>query len=126
MNRQTLPNRRPCVTVDTVWNGNRVTIGVGFDPATGEVMEAFADAASGADQDQSLRDACTIASMSLQWGSPLDDLERSLGRVPAYAMADGAMVKTDAPASPVGAALAAVRFVADGVANDPGFFEVQP
>jgi len=33
---------------------------------------------------------------------------------------------SDLVASPVGSALAAVRFVADGVANDPGFFEVQP
>lgn len=119
--RQTLPSRRPCVTVETVVAGKAVTIGIGFDPATGEALEAFADIARGTDQQHTLSDACVAVSVALQYGVPPEALEHSLGRVPAWAPSGDAMVLGEAPASPVGAVLETIRAVADGV-TQPGFF----
>jgi ribonucleoside-diphosphate reductase alpha chain len=115
--------RRPCVTVDTTINGARMTIGIGFDPETGAALEAFADIARGTDQQHSLSDACVAVSVALQYGVPPEALEHSLGRIPAWVEQDGAMVLGEAPASPVGAVLEAVRMVSDGIRNDPGFFD---
>jgi hypothetical protein len=122
MTRTTLPNRRPCVTVDTAINGAKITIGVGFHPDTGQALEAFADVARGTDQQHTLSDACVTASVALQYGVPLDALEHSMGRVPAWVQDGAAMALGDAPASPVGAVLATVRSIADGV-REPGFFK---
>lgn len=119
--RTPLPTRRPCVTVDTIVNNAKVTISVGFDPATGEATEAFADIAKGSDLQHMLSDACVAASVALQYGVPLDALEHSLGRVPAWVQQGGAMTSGEAPASPVGAVLETIRKVAAGVAA-PGYF----
>lgn len=127
MTRNILPNRRPCVTVDTTINGKAMTIGVGFHPATGEALEAFADIARGTDQQHTLSDACVAVSVAVQYGVPPEALEHSLGRVPAWVEGADGMTLGEAPASPVGAVLETIRAVADGVANDPGFFgEGQP
>jgi hypothetical protein len=115
------PNRRPCVTVDAVFNGKPVTVAVGLNPITATWTEAFADTARGSDAQHALSDACVLASVALQSGVPIEALERSLGRVSSHVIVDGEVVKTDGPASPVGVALAVVRMVADG-AGEPGFF----
>jgi len=47
MTRQTLPTRRQNLTVATAWEGHEILVTVGFDPATGEPMEVFANAAKG-------------------------------------------------------------------------------
>lgn len=121
MTRTVLPNRRPCVTVDTLINGKAMTIGIGFDPATGKPMEAFADIAKGTDQQHTISDACVAVSVALQYGVPMDALEHSLGRVPAWVQDGDSMALGDAPASPVGAVLETMRKVAEGV-TQPGFF----
>lgn len=115
MTRQTLPTRRPCVTVDTLINGKAMTIGIGFDPATGKPMEAFADIAKGTDQQHTISDACVAVSVALQYGVPMEALEHSLGRVPAWVESGDGMVLGEAPASPVGAVLKTMRKVAEGV-----------
>lgn len=126
MTRQTLPGRRPCVTVEATVAGKTVTIGVGFDPATGQALEAFADIARGTDQQHTLSDACVAVSVALQYGVPPEALEHSLGRVPAWVKDRDTMVLGEAPASPVGAVLAVIREVSEGVI-EPGFFgEVRP
>lgn len=122
MTRARLPNRRPCVTITTSVAGKAVTIGVGYDPVTDTFSEAFADIARGTDAQHTLSDACVAVSVALQHGVPINALEHSLGRVPAWVKADGAMVLGEAPASPVGAVLEAIRAVDRGVRNDPDFF----
>ena len=52
MTRQRLPNRRPNETVDVTHDGRTYAITIGFDPATGEVREIFAnDAKTGSAMD---------------------------------------------------------------------------
>lgn len=121
--RNRLPDRRPCVTVDSIVSGQRVTVGVGFDPATMVAMEAFCDVAKGSDTQHTVADACTAVSVALQWGVPAEALESPLGTVPAFALQDGEMVQTNAPASAVGAVLRVMREVQHGVWNDPEYFK---
>lgn len=118
MTRNTLPNRRHCVTASTVWQGHPIEVSVGFDPATGDVVEAFADIAKGGQMQHTLSDACIIASIAMQYGASLDEMQKTLGS--EKLSVDGrAFVE---PTSPIGAALQAVRMVADGVTRD-GFFD---
>lgn len=124
MTRARLPDRRPCVTVDIPHAGRIVTVSVGYDPITGQFSEAFADAAKGTDQQLALADACVMASISLQHGLPLEVLEHSLNRTFDWRIVDGAMVRAEGPASAVGVALEAVRFVAENVTL-PGFFDAR-
>ncbi len=121
MTRNRLPDRRPCVTVDVIHNGRTVTVGVGFDPVTGQFTEAFADAAKGSEQQHALADACILASIALQHGLPVEALEHSLNRVLDWRAQGDAMVHAEGPASPVGVALEAVRFVSENV-TQPWFF----
>lgn len=117
--RRTLPNRRHCVTASTVWQGHPVEVSVGFDPATGDVVEAFADIAKGGQMQHTLSDACILASIAIQHGASLDELQKTLGS--EKLSVDGrAYVE---PTSPVGAALQAVRMAADGIKSDSGFFD---
>lgn len=104
-NRQQLPHRRPNVTVETDWNGYPISVTVGFDPATGQPAEVFADSAKGGQVAETIRDACVWASLILQSGQTPDDLAKSLGRVPDYTGAEN-------PASPLGAIAAVVQEVA--------------
>lgn len=116
--RRTLPTRRHCVTASTVWQGHPIEVSVGFDPATGGVVEAFADIAKGGQMQHTLSDACILASIAMQHGASLDELQKTLGS--EKLSVDGrAFVE---PTSPIGAALQAVRMVADGVTRD-GFFD---
>lgn len=123
MTRQALPTRRHTVTASTVWQGHPIEVSVGFDPATGEVVEAFADIAKGGQMQHILSDSCVLASIAMQHGASLNELRKTMGS--EKLSVDGrAFVE---PTSPVGAALEAVAMVADGVANDPDFFKaVQP
>ena len=43
--RQRLPNRRTNETVDAIHDGRAYAVTLGFDPATGEVREIFANGA---------------------------------------------------------------------------------
>ncbi len=118
MTRKTLPNRRPCVTASTIWRGQKVEVSVGFDPATGEAREAFADIAKGGAIQHELSDACVLASIAMQCNVPVGALQKTMGS--QRLAVDGQVF--DEPTSPIGAALDAVRFIADGVQR-PGFFD---
>lgn len=118
MTRRAIPTRRHCVTASTFWQGHPIEVSVGIDPEIGDVFEAFADIAKGGQMQHTLSDACILASIALQHGASLDELQKTLGS--EKLSVDGrAFVE---PTSPIGAALQAVRMVADGVKSDPGFF----
>ena len=99
--RNELPTRRPNVTTEGEWNGHRLSISIGFDPATGKPAEVFADSIGGGHMQDTIRDACVWASILLQTGSTGSDLLKSLGRVPDY-------TGTERPASPLGTIAQAV------------------
>lgn len=120
--RNRLPDRRPCVTVRTQVSGRAVTVSVGFDPTTGEAMEAFADIAKGNDSQHTLSDACVAVSIALQYGTPPEVLEAALGRVPGWVHDGDTMVQGDVPASPVGGVLTVIREVSEGIKQE-GYFE---
>lgn len=105
--RHVLPNRRPNATIETEWrDGDRThsfTVTVGYDEA-GEVKEVFADHAKGA-MAATLKDICTILSVALQHGITPEALAKSLGTVPDYVLGQ----PVDAPASPIGAIVGALR-----------------
>lgn len=122
MTRNTLPNRRHCVTTETIVNGKPATISVGFHPETGEALEAFADIARGSDQQHGVSDACVAVSIALQYGMPIATLKGAVGRVPAWIPAGDVMVEGEAPASVVGVVVDTIAQVSDGVRNDPDFF----
>lgn len=122
--RNRLPDRRPCVTVGTQVAGRAVTVSVGFDPATGQAMEAFADIAKGNDAQHTLSDACVAVSIALQYGTPPAVLEAALGRVPGWVPDGDAMTQGDVPASPVGGVLAVIREVSEGV-KQGGYFDAK-
>lgn len=111
MTRRTLPTRRPCITTDTNWHGQPMSVSIGFDPATGDPLETFADARGASSRHgqigEIIRDAATTVSWVLQLGATPDALAKSLGTVPTWV--NGA--ETTAPASPVGTILAVIREV---------------
>lgn len=83
--RQRPPNRRPLETAEVVWSDpmscaqQRLSVGVGFDPASGRVSEVFAGLDKpGSMLDLMLAEACISISRELQSGHTPDDL---LGRV---------------------------------------------
>lgn len=96
MTRKTLPNRRPSITVETEWQGHRLSVTVGFNPKNGTASEVFADTASGGQMQAALRDGCIVASIAMQHGASPAALAKSMSRVADYTGAEG-------PASPMGA-----------------------
>lgn len=104
MTRATLPNRRPNETIATDWDGHAITVTVGFDPATGDPVEVFADVLKGGQMQAVLSDTCVLASIALQHGVPVEALGKSLARVPD-------MRGGEVPASPVGAVVAVLMGV---------------
>lgn len=107
MTRRTLPTRRPSITVPAAWNNQCFTVSIGFDPATGTPLEVFAGEAKG-DMLALVSDACVALSIAMQHGATPAALLRSMGRAPVWAIVDGEMVETTAPASPIGAILDAI------------------
>lgn len=101
--RTPLPNRRPTLILDVVWNGHPLTVGVGYD-LDGNPRDAFADTQRGGDMAATLNDTCVLISIALQHGIAPEALAKSLGRVPDVLAGGGAT----APASPVGAVMEAV------------------
>lgn len=105
MTRRTLPTRRPNRTIATEWNGHSFSLTVGFDPATGSVLEVFADTAKGGDMQAAIADACVVISIALQHGITAAELAKSLGQVPVLWGEEG----QSGPASPIGAVVDAIR-----------------
>lgn len=105
MTRQALPNRRPCVTTETDWQGHPITVSVGMylDGTPGEV---FADASYTVPPviHGTLSDACVGISIALQHGISPADLGKSLGTVPVWINGQ----EVDAPASPIGTIMQAI------------------
>ncbi len=84
MRRERLPNRRPNETVNVTHDGRTYAITIGFDPATGEVREIFAnDAKTGSAMDGILDDTCIILSILLQHGVQPSSFVGSMGRLGA-------------------------------------------
>lgn len=104
MTRALLPTRRPNVTLSIDWQGRPLDVTVGFDPATGQPAEAFANTPQGGDMQAALADACVLISIALQHGIAPADLAKSLGRVPVLWGEEG----QTGPASPIGAVVEAI------------------
>ena len=102
--RQTPPNRRPNITVQTEWQGISFSVTPGYNPETADVCEVFADTAKGGQMQATLADACVLISIALQHGVTLDQLSKSLARVPDVVAGGGATL----PASPIGAIMEAL------------------
>ena len=109
MTRDRLPNRRPNETETLEVSGQRFEACVGFDPDSEQPAEVFLTGGKeGSHSAAMLSDAATIISVSIQYGVSLEDLAKSVGRLPAGVVApaeiDLGLVRT-VPASPIGAAL---------------------
>jgi hypothetical protein len=111
MTRHLLPNRRPCVTLDTNFGPHPITVTVGLYPDTGAPSEVFADFGKGGDMAAVCRDAAVALSLALQHGAEPATLDKTMTRIPVTALVDGAMVETVAYASPVGAIVGAMMGV---------------
>lgn len=103
--RTALPHRRSNITRAVEWNGHSFTVTIGLDPVTWQPAEVFADTAKGGDMAAALADACILISIALQHGIGVEAMSKSLGRIPVIWGGEG----SDAPASPVGAVLEALR-----------------
>ena len=80
MNRHRLPNRRIAETFELDVAGLRYTVTVGRF-ADGRVAEVFVqNHKPGSQSDSNARDAAVAASLALQYGCPLDVLQRALLR----------------------------------------------
>ena len=116
MTRHTLPNRRPCITSTTEWQGRKITVTVGFYPDPDAPWradptrpgEVFADMKQDAPIAAMLSDHCTTSSIAMQHGTPAEALGKSLGTVPVMQIVDGVPTMVDAAASPAGPIIAEV------------------
>lgn len=104
LNRRPLPNRRENVTVEVKWCGVEFTVTPGYDPETGDLAEVFADCPKGGQMAFTLADACVLISVALQHGITVDQISKSLSRVPDTFVGGDASL----PASPVGAIIEAL------------------
>lgn len=104
MTRSRLPDRRPNVTTERQWGVHIITVTVGFDPATGDPRECFANVKKGGDLQAMVADACVAISIALQSGTGAAELAKSMSRVPDYM--NGA--EATAPGSVMGTILEAV------------------
>ncbi len=82
MPRERLPNRRTNETVAVTHDGRPYSVTLGFDPATGEVREIFANGAkTGSAMDGILDDSCILLSILLQHGVQPSTFAGSMGRL---------------------------------------------
>jgi hypothetical protein len=81
--RRVLPNRRPAILQDIVFNGRRYTIELGrFDD--GDPAESFVHQAKPSCDDMGAvsRDAAVALSIALQYGTPIDVVRGAVTRNP--------------------------------------------
>lgn len=108
--RSTLPSRRPSEVRRIAYRGREFSVCAGFYP-DGSIGEVFVNGErEGSDMEAILSDAAVIASIALQHGATPAELARSLGRVPEPWRGEDA----EAPASPIGAIVAALVDIAEG------------
>lgn len=94
MSRTRLPDRRPSMTMQFVYEANNYSVTLGFDVANDRIGEVFTHGAKiGSAMERLLDDACVALSLLLQHGASPDALASSMGR-----LGDGA-----SPASIIGA-----------------------
>ena len=109
MTRDRLPNRRENESETLEVGGQKFTVYVGLDPTTGCPREVFLTGSiEGSHLNALLSDAATVISVALQYGVPLAELAKSVGRAPDITSAPGSLGQLGAgsqPASPIGAAL---------------------
>ena len=80
--RRRLPNRRPSVTISLDHDGREYEITLGYDPSEIAIKEIFCtDKKSGSAMDFLIADQCVALSLLMQYGIPISDLTRSLGRI---------------------------------------------
>ena len=81
MARETLPQRRPSLTIDLDFGGKRYSVGFGFYP-NGRLAEAFVSGAkTGSQLDAQLNDAAILISLMLQHDIEPSDIAKSMSRV---------------------------------------------
>jgi hypothetical protein len=81
--RKRLPNRREAETFDLEAGGQLYRATIGRFPDDGRLAEIFINSSrAGSQADTSARDASVVASISLQYGVPLDVLRHALMRDP--------------------------------------------
>lgn len=102
MARTPLLPRRPNQTLGVIWGAHPFSISLGYDLATGRILEVFADTPKGGQMQATLADACVLISLALQHGLAPEALQKSLAREPDPALGGTAEI----PASPIGAILA--------------------
>lgn len=94
MSRTRLPDRRPSMTMQFVYEANNYSVTLGFDVVNDRIGEVFTHGAKiGSAMERLLDDACVALSLLLQHGVSPDALASSMGR-----LGDGA-----SPASIIGA-----------------------
>ncbi len=107
--RARLPNRRPSHVETLEVSGQVITVSIGLDPATGQPREVFLNGGKeGSQFDAMLADVATALSVSLQFGTPLHALAKSMGRAPNVSTMPGSIEQLAAgsqPASFVGAVI---------------------
>ncbi len=82
MPRESLPDRRPNLTMEFVYLGTLYAVTVGFQPDTGEPREIFTHGARvGSNMDAILDDACILLSILLQHRVEPAALASSMGRL---------------------------------------------
>ena len=106
--RARLPDRRPSHVETIEVGGQSFTACVGFDLA-GQPREVFLNGGKGGSQFAALlSDAATVISVALQYGVPVAELAKSVGRAPNMATEPGSLEQLHAgaePATAIGAAL---------------------
>ena len=81
MSRTRLPDRRPSMTMQFVYEANTYSVTLGFDVANNRIGEVFTHGAKvGSAMDRILDDACVALSLLLQHG-----VEPAAAGVPAWA-----------------------------------------
>jgi len=80
--RERLPNRRPQITDQVVWNDTAIHVSAGLSD-DGRILEAFLRGARiGSELDHLLDDFAVVLSRALQHGDRLSDIARGIGRLP--------------------------------------------
>jgi ribonucleoside-diphosphate reductase alpha chain len=78
-----LPNRRSALTFNFVCSAQHYTATVGYFPGTNQLAEIFlGNGRAGSDLDAAAKDSAVVASLALQFGTPVDVIRRALLRDP--------------------------------------------
>lgn len=82
MSRMRLPDRRPSLTTQLLYDTNAYSVTIGFDVENNRIGEVFTHGAKiGSSMDRLLDDACVALSLLLQHGLEPEALASSMGRL---------------------------------------------